>query len=938
LGCAARADYAPPGDLRDLLLIYCEEGAWTAADFAPYVAYSPLPVGGAPGARAQPRDWFYDSFLFMQYGGAPSGAAYIDGRTNQADWEAFRRAIFEPGRNLHALDRAVGEAAKVLGPPPRRIPIVVMIPYPHPGQATFGDGDGDGVSQNLGQPADCAEAIRWYIKTVIDQFAQARFAHLQLYGFYWMIEWVPTKDGEAVVRDVAAAVHERGLKFVWIPSYGAAEAERSAELGFDLSYLQPNYAFMPQAGREPDPQRLCETAERAAGHGLGIEIELDPATPKDPRFRRNLIDYLSHGAADRDGYMRSAPHAYYQGAYTIKELRDSPLPANRRLYDALYRFARGTYVAPGDRNLAAGRPCRFVTPPIEPRAAGAERCLTDGRLREVRSGEVGTVTWPGTAVIELDLGGLRPVGGVWAHYQLAQPGAPGPTWVVVSGSPSAEGDDWEGLLPVAPAQIEPSENGASFRTGAIAVRLARHEARRVRVEVRAEPGADLTLDEVEVLPATPSAWDVQCTVNPAPDEPGEGAGELLADGLFADPLHPERVAVWKRGPVEITLDLGLPGYVSGVALHLPQPTPPRSVTVKTADAQGRWREAAVLESSGRSVGEWLRVGFAPRDTRRISVRVEPGEGGFCTDEIEITTPANLALRRPYRVEPGWTSKYPDDGKKLTDGVRMTRDFGDGKAVGWSRADPTITLDLGAEHKVDAVGVGVEGGGYAWVCFPEEIAVLASTDGATWRPAGELKPRMAESGEQTLLDTLRVPLGGVSAQYVRVLVRRHGWAMIDEIEVLSGGRNVALGRPYMLAPPPDPAEPYADTTGGVLTDGEWGGLTWGGGRTVGWNAPKPAVELDLGRTVTPRKLRAYVLGGGPGAVWFPHKITVLASSDPAREPWAPVGLTSEHPAESGKEGIGAFMDVALSGRPCRYLRVEIEPHGWVMMGEVEVYGE
>jgi len=930
----ASADYAPLGELRDLMLIYAGKGDWKTEDFRPYVAHLAGPDGN------QPRDWFYDSFLFMQYGDAPSGALYIDGKTDKADWEAFRRLIFDPASHLHALDRAVDEAAKVLGPPPRRIPIVVMIPYPHPAEADFGDVDGDGKSENLREEGDLGKVIRWHLDAVIDEFAKAKFAHLKLCGFYWMIEWLSGERSESAVRDAAVAVHERGLKFVWIPCWGAGDAERSAELGFDLSYLQPNYAFMYQAHLEADPQRLCEAAERAAGHGLGIEIELDPATPQDPRFRQNLIDYLSHGADTRDGYMRRAPHAYYQSSYIIKELHNSPLPANRRLYDALYQFARGTYAGGVDRSLAAGRACRFATPPKDAPAKDAQRCLTDGRERELLTGEVGAVTWAGKASVELDLGGLRPVGGVWAHWQVPQPGPPAPTWIAASSSASAEGDDWADVPALAPAQVEPPPSDARFSTGAIAVRLERREARRVRVEVWGEPGAGVTLDEVQVLPATPLAVNQQCIVRPAPDQPALDAGDLLTDGLYADPVHTDRTATWKRGPVEINLDLGLRAYLSGVAIHLPGEgkEPPRWVEVRTGAQEGEWAEGATWRSTGKDRGEWLRVGFPPRDAQRIALRVEPGDRPFGCDEIEMTTPVNLGLRRPYRVAPPWTSKYPDDGKKLTDGVRMAHDFSEGKAVGWSLADPTITIDLGQEHPVDSVNVGAEGGGLGWVFLPTQVTVLVSTDGSTFRLAGELKPEGRESGNEALVEALRVPTGGVRARTVRVCVRRHGWAMLDEIEVMSGGRNVAAGRPYFVTPPPDPQEKYADTTGGVLTDGEWGGLAWGEGKTVGWEGVKPVIELDLGRAVTVRKVRAYVLGGGPGAVWFPDMISLSTSKEPVRDGWIAAGSTTEHPAESGDQGVGAFMDVTLGGSACQHMRVEIEPHGWVMLGEIEVYGE
>ena len=52
-----------------------------------------------------PRTWFYDAFLFLMFGGAPSGATYIDGATTRADWEHFLNVTFARDRRLDALDQ-----------------------------------------------------------------------------------------------------------------------------------------------------------------------------------------------------------------------------------------------------------------------------------------------------------------------------------------------------------------------------------------------------------------------------------------------------------------------------------------------------------------------------------------------------------------------------------------------------------------------------------------------------------------------------------------------------------------------------------------------------------------------------------------------------------------------------------------------------------------
>ena len=162
-------------------------------------------------------------------------------------------------------------------------------------------------------------------------------------------------------------------------------------------------------------------------------------------------------------------------------------------------------------------------------------------------------------------------------------------------------------------------------------------------------------------------------------------------------------------------------------------------------------------------------------------------------------------------------------------------------------------------------------------------------------------------------------------------------MLDEIEVISGGRNVAAGLPYTVLPPPTSEENYADTTGRVLTDGRAGSTTFGAGKTVGWSRAEPVVTIDLGRTVEASLLRAHVLGGGLWGVWFPERITVSTSAD--GQAWHSAGEVTDHPAEPDEpleRPVGASIDVPLDSPPFRYIRAAFQPHGWLMLGEIEVH--
>ena len=784
----AVADYAPRGDMNDLMLIYIAEGRWHEEQFAPYVTYLAGEDGGTPV------DWFYDSFLFMQYGDGPSGESYMTGKTNRADWESFHDLLFEPGSHLHALDRAISQAADVLDEPDRRTPVAVMVSYPHPEQTDFGDVDGDGITEDLSVVAARDKVIAWAIGDVATRFEAADFRHLELRGFYWMIEWVAPGDGEEIIKRVGRIVHDAGYEFLWIPCFGAWQAAgRSAELGFDISYLQPNYAFMRQHGQEYDEQRLCRTAQIGLDSGLGIEIEMHPALLEEPDRRRHLLDYLHHGAEGRDGYMAGAPHAYYQGYQTIGEFQRSQDPDLRGLYDALYEFARGRL-----------RPDAAASPYLPVEADQGLESLTDGRYLEATSGPVAGVAVAERRFFDFVLDDLRPVAGLRLHYQLTGTDTAAPSWMQAWTCGSAQGGDWQPVYSPSPARQEPPGDASGRLAGALTTDFTSVEARRLRVEVWPPEGRRAVLDEVSVL---------------------------------------------------------------------------------------------------------------------------PGRDG----------PTNLALDRPYTVEPGWPGTYPDDGKKLTDGTRTAHGFGDGVSVGWYNSDPLVTLDLGREVEVDEVRIGAQGGGGAAVWFPHHTTVLASDDGVSWAPVGSLEADPDEPDDEALLSTLSIPLTDARGRYVRLLLRSHGWTMLDEIEVISAGRNVAAGRSYTVLPPPTSEEDYADTTGRTLTDGHVGSTTFGAGKTVGWSRAGPAVTIDLGRAVEASLLRAHVLGGGLWGVWFPERITVSTSSD--GDTWHPAGETTDHPAEPDEppeRPAVASIDIPLDSPPFRYIRAMFTPKGWLMLGEIEVH--
>lgn len=154
--------------------------------------------------------------------------------------------------------------------------------------------------------------------------------------------------------------------------------------------------------------------------------------------------------------------------------------------------------------------------------------------------------------------------------------------------------------------------------------------------------------------------------------------------------------------------------------------------------------------------------------------------------------------------------------KLTNGRWSVAQWHSGEQVGWQlqSGDLAVIVDLGAAHPVEQVVLHTHASTEAGVTWPvAPLALLATScpariDAATGAPAcpvrvvpGTNVPPTQRPGVGSDSHALRLvaPPGSV-ARWVTVVVSGHGWIMLDEIEVRSGGRNVARNAPYHIAPP------------------------------------------------------------------------------------------------------------------------------------------
>jgi hypothetical protein len=924
----ARADYCPPdspqsGGMRDIMLAYMGREAWKQPAFLPYVGYLDKRQGGKPA------DWFYDSWLFLMFGGAPSGGSYAFGSASKADWDFYFDLLFAPDQNLAALNACVEDVGQRLGDTGKVCPVIIMIPHLAPGMRDFGDVDGDGQPEDCAQDADRLKAFRWAVDTILARWKPEAYPHLKLWGFYWMNEGVYGED-EQVCKDTAAYCRGKGYGLHWIPWFRAGGFERTRDFGFDFVVMQPNYAFMknPAGAVVPDEGRLTHNANLSRDNGLGVEMELDTNTDLSPGKRLNLQLYLNHGVDELDGYMNGAVRAYYQAENFIAKLYQSDLPDCNRLYDDLYRFHKGTYQR-RVVSLCEGAPCTLNGQPA-PR-------LTDGLwlTRGERTERVTAAVAP--AVLELDLGPGQIVGDVRVHVAARDGGQPGrPMAVQVDTS-----DNGADYARAAEAACPDLVSRAGWSQGFALLTFAPRFARAVRITLTAPEGTQVGVDEVVMFPAPHLLWAAPGTIEG--DLVGLAAGEAvvaLTDGkLAAGPGRPGGVTFGGQiGAVSLRLNEAWILQQARVHVSWAANAPaPRcrvcTLTVGDVTSEGPWGAATGQGSA------WIEVplGSAKADSVRFELSGGPD---VAWDEAQVDATPNLAEGKPYRITPDNERTYDDSGEvELTDGLLSEQGFGDQRTAGWWDQAVTVTLDLGQEQTLDAVRVHAQGGGSAAVRYPASFQVFGSADGREWRLLAGGQPErevtFAEQVREELqeLAWLRLSFAPTPARHLRLTFPPDAWLMLSEIEALADERNIAQGAAYHLAPKPKSEAKYADD-GLRLTDGDASCPADGWNKVVGWNAETPEVVVDLLAPTRVSLVRAHLLGGGNGGVYYPRSVAVATSGDGLT--WMDDVTVTQVPPEAGNEALVAFVDVALSPRTARYVRLRLEPKGWAMLDEVQVF--
>jgi hypothetical protein len=318
------------------------DATWISADFIPYVAYI--------SEDAIPQDWFFDTILLSPQGETPNKKKLYATEASHAatieDWIWYLEETFKPDRQLSALNKAVDFCGNILQDKDHKVKVILSLVNPSPLQNNFGALEPGGKNLSFNHDRVGAEeamenrltAVEWLMDKLIEGFENGDTQYLELIGFYWHPEAIAYHqspyEGE-FVKKVSELVHSRGLKFFWIPFYGAPGSYDWHNFGFDAVMLQPSYMFS-----DSEEDRVRNAAHLASYLGMGVEMEKHW---NDTLVERNKWrDYLNGGV--KYGYI-NAVVGYYQN---YKDFARAALSLDRRTlyYDYVYQFVKGTYKIP----------------------------------------------------------------------------------------------------------------------------------------------------------------------------------------------------------------------------------------------------------------------------------------------------------------------------------------------------------------------------------------------------------------------------------------------------------------------------------------------------------------------------------------------------------------------------------------------------------------
>ena len=401
---------------------------WNKELFTNYLIHTfPADHDRYPGKSS----WFFDGFIFLEggvnpktddpnddeskvmisYGEMPAGlnnnGVTVWGANKQQYEELLDLQLgTDNGLGCRALDQAIEDLIPVLGRPATKHKVVLMQIIPTGNDTQWGELDGRRL--NFALQADRIAAMKWYIDLILRKWDEAGFKNIELAGTYWLRESCDPNE-RPLAKAVNEYAHSKNLTTYWIPYFNVLDTESDRlnpkypcyydwkELGFDMTYIQPNYVF---TWPEPTVQRLKDACDQAWDEHMdcGLEMEFEGKCivgrdenrqlvtqgnacfyeneyrDKGPVFYHRFREYIE--TFENEDIFLYKPLAYYNGYQAVADFKASKNPMDQQLINRLAsniveRQVRTGWATP----VSAG--IRDVMADSDPQtAAGGDGCIT----------------------------------------------------------------------------------------------------------------------------------------------------------------------------------------------------------------------------------------------------------------------------------------------------------------------------------------------------------------------------------------------------------------------------------------------------------------------------------------------------------------------------------------------------------------------------------
>lgn len=154
-----------------------------------------------------------------------------------------------------------------------------------------------------------------------------------------------------------------------------------------------------------------------------------------------------------------------------------------------------------------------------------------------------------------------------------------------------------------------------------------------------------------------------------------------------------------------------------------------------------------------------------------------------------------AIACPVEMKNPNHKNYNSTGEfALVDGIKGTKNHGDGNWKGFNGTDLIATVDMGQTKSFSSVSVGSIQNAGAWIFFPIQLSVEVSNDGKSFKKLGTVKNKISPNDGERQIQDLKIKKKA-KGRYVRVTVKNLGtcpkghagegkpaWLFVDEIVV------------------------------------------------------------------------------------------------------------------------------------------------------------